>query len=152
MVTQIPVPPEARERSTLDQIDYADAFVVETTGDHTAEEWARAVLEDAPAATRASLKSGWTSLGLKLDHRNSEPNVLGWRIRRNTEDHLLLEAGGWLGLSGELLFERRDGELHFSTFVRQRHVAARGLWAAIEPTHVRVVRGLLEDAAAGSSN
>jgi hypothetical protein len=143
MVTQIPVPPEARERSTLDRIDYADAFVVDTTGDHTAEEWARAVLEDAPATTRASLRSGWTSLGLKLDHLGSAPNVLGWRIRRNAADHVLLEARGRLGLSGELLFERRDGELRFSTFVRLSHVAARGLWAAIEPTHVRVVRELL---------
>ena len=146
MVTQIEPPPETCARSALDRIDYADHFVVEVEDDRTPEQWARTVLEQAPASTRASLKSGWTSLGLKLDVRGTGPNVLGWRIRRSADDHVLLEAGGWLGLSGELLFERRDGALRFSTFVRQRHVAARGLWAAIEPTHVRVVRGLLEDA------
>lgn len=148
MVTQTEPPPEIRARSTLDHIDYADHFVVDVEDDRTPEEWARVVLERAPASTRASLRSGWTSLGLKLDVRGTGPNVLGWRIRRSTADHVLLEAGGWLGLSGELLFERRGDTLVFSTFVRLRHIAARGLWNAIEATHVRVVRGLLEDAAA----
>lgn len=144
MVTQIEVTPETRARSTLDRIDYADAFVADTTQEHTAEEWARTMLEGAPAATRAGLRSGWTSLGLKLDADG--PNILGWRIRRSTPDQLLLEAPGWLGLSGELLFERRDGALRFSTFVRLSHIAARKLWSAIEPAHVRIVKGLLEDA------
>jgi hypothetical protein len=149
MVTQIPIPPEARARSTLGRIDYADAFVVDVPDDKTAEEWARKTLEEAPAATRASLQSGWSSLGLRLDLTSSHPSILGWRIRENTPDHVLLGADGRLGLSGELLFERRVNQLHFSTFVKLSHVGARAVWAAIEPAHVRIVRGVLEGAVAG---
>jgi DNA-binding PadR family transcriptional regulator len=150
MVTQIPIPPEARARSTLGRIDYADAFVVDVPDDKTAEEWARKTLEEAPAATRASLQSGWSSLGLRLDLTSSHPSILGWRIRENTRDHVLLGADGRLGLSGELLFERRVNQLRFSTFVKLSHVGARAVWAAIEPAHVRIVRGVLEGAVAGS--
>jgi len=148
MVIQVEVPPAARARSTLDRIDYADAFVVDVSDDRTAEEWARTTLEEAPAATRASLQSGWRSLGLKLDLTSREPSILGWRIRESTPDHVLLGAGGRLGLSGELLFERDGEQVRFSTFVKLGHVGARALWAAIEPTHVRIVRGVLEGAVA----
>jgi hypothetical protein len=150
MVTQIPVPREAQARSTLDRIDYADAFRVDipATPGRTAEDWARAALEQAPATTRTSLQSGWSSLGLKLDLTSRHPEVLGWRIRENTRDYVLLGAAGRLGLSGELLFERLEQQLHFSTFVKLSHIGARALWAAIEPAHVRIVRGLLEGAAA----
>jgi hypothetical protein len=148
MVTQIPVPPTAKARSTLDRIDYADAWLVDlgSVTERTAEEWARLVLEDAKVSN--SLLTGWSSLGLKLDRSGSAQTILGWTIRESTPDHVLLAAGGRLGLSGELLFERRESRLHFSTFVRLGHPAARGLWAAIEPAHVRIVRGILEDAAA----
>jgi hypothetical protein len=148
MVTQIPVPPEARARSRLGRIDYADAFVVDVTGEKTAEEWARAALEEAPAATRARLQSGWSSLGLKLDLTSRDQSILGWRILESTPDHVLLGAAGRLGLSGELLFERHPQQLHFSTFVKLSHIGARAAWKAIEPAHVRIVRGILEDAAA----
>ena len=146
MVTQIPVPPTATARSTHEHIAYADAFLVDVdaVGDRTAEEWARLVLEDA--AVSATLLTGWSSLGLKLDRSGSDQTILGWTIRESTPDLVLLAAGGRLGLSGELLFERRDGRLHFSTFVRLRHLAARALWAAVEPAHVRIVRGILDDA------
>jgi hypothetical protein len=144
---QIAVSPETRARSTLDRIDYADAFRVDASA-ATAEAWARSVLEGAPASIRASMRSGWTSLGLRLERGGSDPNVLGWRFREREVDHVLLGAGGWLGISGELLFTRDGG---FSTFVRFAHPAARALWAAIEPTHVRVVRSVLEDAARRSA-
>jgi hypothetical protein len=48
-VRQVPVPREARARSTLSRIDYADAFVVENRAarERTAEQWMRTVLEGA---------------------------------------------------------------------------------------------------------
>jgi len=67
-VRQVAVAPAARTLSTLSQVDYEDAFLVETglAQERTAEEWARVVLEGAPAGMRRGLLSGWLALGLRL--------------------------------------------------------------------------------------
>lgn len=56
-VRQVAVPPDARAVTTLTDIGYEDAFALETPAarEPTAEQWARAVLEDAPAAFRQTL-------------------------------------------------------------------------------------------------
>jgi hypothetical protein len=56
-VQQVAVPSAARVLSTLSRIDYADAFLVDVgaTQERTAEQWARAVLEGAPASVRRTL-------------------------------------------------------------------------------------------------
>jgi hypothetical protein len=66
---QVAVPVVARARCTLRRVDYEDAFAVELGSAHvrTAEQWARAFLEDAPLAMRDGLRRGWLALGLKLD-------------------------------------------------------------------------------------
>jgi hypothetical protein len=146
-VRQIDVPPEARALSTLEQIDYEDAFLVEAPAcARTAEEWARAILEDAPASVRRALVSGWSSIGLKLDR--SGPSVLGWPIRVNTPDVVLLGADSRIGMPGQLLFKREQRGLLFATFVQHGNHAARALWAGVEPVHVPIVRRVLEQAAA----
>jgi hypothetical protein len=145
MARRLPTTRDVLERSTLDRVDYADAFAVDVGGARalTAEEWARTMLEGAPRRTRTSLFSGWTALGLKLAIGDPEA-VLGWRIRQVTPDLLLLGAGGRIGLSAELLFRRVGAELHFSTFVRIAGPAATLAWAGIERRHDVVVRSLLE--------
>jgi hypothetical protein len=145
-VRQVEVPAAARGRSTLGQIDYEDAFLVDTgaADDRTAEEWARAMLEDAPAVVRKTLVTGWSSLGLQIGSARSERLVLGWEIRRNAPDHVLLGARSRVGLPAELLFERGDRTLLFATFVRQENAAARAAWAGVIPLHHQVVRRLLE--------
>jgi Protein of unknown function (DUF2867) len=143
-VRQIAVPEAARELSTLDRVDYADAFLLEAGGERTPEQWARAILEDAPAPMRSSLLSGWTSIGLKVGR--SEDSILGWQLRRSTPDHVLLGADSRIGMPGELLFKRAERGLLFATFVRQDNPAARALWAGVEPVHVRIVRRILEHA------
>jgi hypothetical protein len=147
-VRQVPVPAAARAHSTLDHIDYDDAFLVETgrAQDRTAEQWARAIVEEAPDKTRNALLRGWGALGLRLDATGSDEFVLGWEVRRSTPDLALLGARGRRGLSGELLFERQPGTLLFATFVQMENRAARGLWAVIASGHVQVVRNLLERA------
>jgi hypothetical protein len=147
-VRQVTVPATARAQSTLDHIDYDDAFLVETgwAPDRTAEQWARAIVEKAPEKTRNALLRGWGALGLRLDATGSDEFVLGWEVRRSTPDFALLGARGRRGLSGELLFERQPGTLLFATFVQLENRAARGLWAVIEARHVQVVRNLLERA------
>jgi hypothetical protein len=56
-VRPVAVPPAARTLGTLPHIDYEDAFLVETgpAQDRTSEQWARAILEDAPIIMRRAL-------------------------------------------------------------------------------------------------
>jgi hypothetical protein len=147
-VRQIQVPPTARALCTLPHVDYEDAFLVDidTVGDRTAEQWARVILEDAPAVTRRALKRGWSALGLRLGPTRSEGFVLGWEVRRSTPDVALLGARSRLGMPAELLVERRQQRLLFATFVQQETCIARAMWAGVEPVHRPIVRDVLEQA------
>ena len=146
-VRQVDLPPSARELSTLPRIDYSDAFLFDavSTRDVSAEDLMREVLEGAPVAVRAQLLSGWSAIGLKV-HIGSERSVLGWEIRRAAPDHVLLGADSRIGMPGELLLKKEDGALLFATFVAQRNLLARTVWAVTEPAHVRVVRDMLGQA------
>jgi hypothetical protein len=148
-VSQVAVPPAARGRSDLGRIDYEDAFLVDggSANGRTGEQWARAVLEEAPLTTRHSLRSGWRSLGLQLDSPRWNRHVLGWGVRQSTEEFALLAADSRLGLRAELLFERREDGLLFATFVQKDNWLGRVVWAGIEPVHRPVVRQVLERAA-----
>jgi hypothetical protein len=143
-VRQIEVPAEARSISTLAHVDYEDAFVVHgmTVEKRTAEQWARAVLEDAPMSIRSALQAGWSAIGLKL----GRGGVLGWQVRRSGPDFVLLGASSHIGMPGELLFKRQRHGLLFATFVQHDNAFARGVWAGVEPVHVPIVRRVLEDA------
>jgi hypothetical protein len=147
-VRQVEVPPDVRALSTLDHIDYEDAFLVDTDGvpERTAEQWARAVLEGAPLEMRGKRLSGWSALGLKLDHCGSGPSVLGWPIHESNRDFVLLAADSRIGMPGQLLFKREPHALLFATFVQQDNRVARALWSRTEPAHVPIVRQILEHA------
>ena len=82
-VCQVAVPPAARTLSTLAHIDYEDAFLVEIgpAQDRTGEQWARAILEDAPIIMRRALRWSWFALGLQLGSTRSDRHVLGWELR-----------------------------------------------------------------------
>jgi hypothetical protein len=148
---QIPVPDDVPELGTLPRIDYADAFLVDTSAhpDWTAERWAKAVLEDAPAATRAQLLSGWLALGLKSAAPG--PSILDWAVRSSAPDALLLGRDSRIGMPAELLFTLRPEGLLFGTLVHHRTPATRAVWAAVLRTHVRTVLGLLERAASSDT-
>ena len=146
-VRQIALPPDARALSTLSGIDYEDAFAVTAEVQHTAEEWVRAVLYDAPPRVRRRLRLGWTALGLNLGPPWSSDRVLGWKVKHSDPDFVLLAADSWLGFRGELLFGREPGRLLFATLVEQTNPAVRVLWAAITNRHQHVVRSLLTHAA-----
>ncbi len=147
-VLQVSVPPAARALSTLSRIDYEDALLVDfgPGRDRTAEQWARAVLEDAPLIVRSALLSGWSALGLRLGFSRSERLVLGWEVRRSTPDFVLLAASSRFGMPAELLFKRRQHTLLFATFVQKENPIAHAVWAAVEPVHRPVVRYVLEQA------
>jgi len=146
-VRQVAVPAEARVLSTLSRVDYADAFLVDTDPgqDRTAEQWARLILHGAPIAVRTRLLAGWSMIGLKLGG-GFDRSVLGWELRANTADFVLLGADSRIGMPGELLFKPTRGALLFCTFVQQDSYVARAVWTAIEPAHLRVVRDVLDHA------
>jgi len=148
LVRRVAVPAEARALSTLPRVDYADAFLVDTDPgqDRTAEHWPRLILQDAPKTVRARLLVGWSMIGLKLGRGGFDRSVLGWELRADTADFVLLGADSRIGMPGELLFKPTPGALLFCTFVQQDNCIARAVWTAIEPVHVRVVRDVLEHA------
>jgi hypothetical protein len=146
-VRQVEVPADARALSTLSRIDYQDAFLVDVPApERTAEQWARAILEDAPMTTRRALQSGWSAIGLKLGGARPGRSVLGWELRRSNADFVLLAAESRIGMPGQLLFQRRQDTLLFATFVQQDNPLARATWAGVEPVHVPIVRRILEQA------
>jgi hypothetical protein len=146
-VRQIPVPDDVQALSTLSRIDYADAFLVDTSAhpEWTAERWAKATLEEAPAATRTPLLAGWLALGLKSAEPG--PAILDWAVRSCAPDTLLLGRDSRIGMPAELLFTLHPEGLLFATFVHHRSPATRPVWAAVIRTHVRTVLELLERAA-----
>jgi hypothetical protein len=147
-VRQVAVPAAARALSTLARVDYEDAFLVEigSVRERTAEQWARAILEDAPLIVRRGLQLGWAALGLRLGPIRSDGFVLGWELRRSSPDCALLAARSRLGLSAELLVKRRPQRLLFDTFVQHENRIARAVWLGVEPVHRPIVRYVLEQA------
>jgi hypothetical protein len=147
-VRQVAVPPSARALSTLSRVDYdyEDAFLVKIgpAHDRTGEQWARAILKDAPLMTRRALRWGWFALGLKLGSTRSERLVLDWEVRRSAPDFALLHTGSRLGLQGEVLFKRQRRTLLLATFVQLENPIARAVWATVAPGHRQTVRRILE--------
>ncbi len=144
---QVEVPQDVRHLSTLPRIDYADAFLVDTSAhpDWTPHQWAVETLEQASAATRAQLLAGWSALGLRS--AATEDSVLGWDVRRCSDDAVLLRRDSWIGMPGELLFALRQDGLLFCTFIHHRTPATRAIWAPVQRPHVHIVRELLDRAA-----
>ena len=147
---QVAVPAVARARCTLSRVDYEDAFAIEFGSAHvrTAEQWARAILEDAPLAMRNGLRRGWLALGLKLDATPSERSVLGWEVRRSTPDYVLLGADSRIGMPAELLVMRQKRAVRIATFLEHQSSAAQAMWATFERAHRRIVPRVLVQAQA----
>ncbi len=154
VVTEVPMPAASRALSTLPSIDYEDAFLVDVRlgQRQSPEQWARDFFAGAPAHMRTTLPRAWFALGLELGPTDSDRHVFGWDIRLSTPDHVLLGARSRLGMPGELLFQRQGDGLLFATFLRHGNDATRVMWAGVGPVHRRVVRELLEHAAAGQSS
>jgi hypothetical protein len=147
-VRQLAVPLDARAVTTLAHIDYEDAFALETTAAHerTAEQWARAVLEDAPAPFRRALRRGWFVLGLQLGPSRTAGFVFGWEVLSTAPNVALLAVRSRIGLRAELVFKREQSRLVFASFVQEQNRIARAATAAVAPVHRRAVRYLLTQA------
>jgi hypothetical protein len=147
-VREITLPRSAQVLSTLQRLDYTDGFRLKTehAEEFTAEEWARALLEEAPEATRRGLRRGWRALGVRVGPADDPSLVLGWEIRRSSEDFVVLGVRSWIGTEAEVLCLREPDALVVGTLVQLRNPVARTVWACIESHHRKVVRHLVRSA------
>jgi hypothetical protein len=132
----------------LTRVDHVDAhqFLTAGSGGRTPEAWAREILEATSPSMRRRLRMGWTMLGLGLDH-DAADTVAGWRITHNDANFIRLSADSRLGLRGRLVTRVTGDTVTFSTLVQLDNPAARLVWAKVLPTHLRIVRSLVEGAA-----
>ena len=136
--------------TTLTDVAYVDCHVLETPAatTRTAQQWARAIMEDVPAAVHERLITGWG--GLRLDLEQDAPNtVCGWRIAVDSPKRVVLRANSELGFRGELVTEVLDRSVRFATFVTMSAPQGAQVWFPLVPKHTAVVRSLLEDAGRG---
>jgi hypothetical protein len=147
-VREVELPPDARALSTLARVDYTDGFRLEDTPaqERTGEEWLRAMLEGAPAATRAMLRRGWRALGVRLGPAEDERLVLGWPVRRSSPDFALLAATSAIGMDAEVLCKRYDDGLLVATLIQLNTPVARAVWDSLSAQHRLVLRRLVEEA------
>lgn len=147
-VREVALRPDALALTTLPHVDYTDAFLLDTdrVRDRTGEEWARALLEDAPAQTRTMLRRGWFALGVRLGSTEDERLVLGWALRRCAPDHALLAARSLIGIEAEVLVKRENEGLLAATLIKFDNPVARLFWTGFSFQHRRVLRHLLRQA------
>ena len=127
--------------------DYADAFEVRVRerDRRSAEQWARAALEQAPLPVRWTARTAQRDLlRMQLAPRSAPGHIVGWRIRTSRPDVIVLEAQSPL-LRGAIVARRVEPtRLVVSTYIfYSRPRSARAVWAVVAPVHRKVVRYLL---------
>ncbi|HEY2579630.1 MAG TPA: DUF2867 domain-containing protein [Streptosporangiaceae bacterium] len=145
---EVPVRADLRALSRFPHTDYADTFEIAVApGRRTAEQWARAVFEGAPAGMRMLLTGGWRLLGVQLAPPRVAGYVQGWRIVKNSPDAVVLQARSIAGLTARLVLQADAPVLRFATFVRCDGLIGRAIWFGVAPLHRLIVSRLLGDAA-----
>ncbi|WP_328609601.1 nitroreductase/quinone reductase family protein [Amycolatopsis sp. NBC_00345] len=116
--------------------------------ERTAEQWARAVWEDAPAPVRAFLRAGWAYLGLRV--RRAPGRVFGWTVVESTPETVVLEAPSSL-MAARNVVHVDGARVRWTTTVSYRRPVARLLWAVATPFHERLIPSRLRHVAAPAS-
>jgi hypothetical protein len=137
--------------------DYDVAFEVECreSRPRSAEQWARAIFEDAPRVTRWFLIAGWTAITCRLHPRRSESRVLGWQIDTASNDMAVMAVHARVGLTSHLVVSVDADRVTLASFVRYTGSArpvARAVWAGTVPLHERILPHLLTMAARHHEN
>jgi hypothetical protein len=138
------VPEPIRSLHRLDRVDYVDLFTLHTTAatDWSAEQWARAVLEEGRAARRLAFLPWRVLLGLRLGPSYTPGYVHGWKIAGGDEDWIRLEAASWLMTCNAVAYIE-DGQVSVALFVRYDNPVAAGWWPALSRVHRRAMPVIL---------
>jgi hypothetical protein len=140
------VPEAVRSLTTLADPDYADLFTITTAmaADRSAEEWARAVLEQAPVSRR-NARALWRFMGLHLGPRHSADHVQGWKIAARGDNWLRVETASWyLTAQAVCLVEERQVSLSLS--LRYDRPVGALVWTLVSGPHQRAVPVMLHQA------
>jgi hypothetical protein len=134
---------------TLASPDYVDLFIARTSGatDKSAEEWARAVLEDTPTGRSAPVL--WRRLGLRLGPTPSPDYIQGWKILDRGDDWIRIEATSWF-MTAHAVVHVDDGQVSIALFVRYDRPIAATIWPPVSVMHRRAVPVMLGEAVKAS--
>jgi hypothetical protein len=145
VVGLINIPEAIRCLDTLASPDYVDLFTATTSGatDMSAEEWARAVLEDTTIGRSAPVL--WRRLGLRLGPTPSTDHVQGWKIAERGRDWIRIETSSWF-MTAHAVVQVGDGQLTLALFVRYDQPIAAGIWPPVSVGHRRGVPAMLRQA------
>ena len=139
------VPQAIRALDTFGRPDYVDVFTI-TTGEHadaSAEQWARAVLEETP--TGRSAPRLWRLLGLRLGPGSSPDHVQGWTIADGCDGWIRIEARSWF-MSAHAVLRIDDATVAVALFVRYDRRIAAVIWPPVSVLHRRGVPVMLRQA------
>jgi hypothetical protein len=142
----------AEAEALLDGVayDYADSFEVrlEHPDTHSAEQWARAALEDSPSAMRRLIVVVHVHvLRFRLGPDSDADHILGWPIVTAEREVVRVETAGPL-LRGTIILRRTSPtRAAVTTCLFYQRPAARLMWVAVGPLHRRVSSYLLRRAA-----
>ncbi|MFE6861046.1 hypothetical protein [Nocardia sp. NPDC057668] len=147
-VEKIELRPDELALSTLADIGHIDATLlhIANADSHSAEQWARIILEGASAEMRADLERAWQKIALRRHPIGAARTVQGWPIAHIELDYALLQVASDFGFEGQLLFRRDARGVLLATFIRFDEAAGRAVWDLALPAHLRFVRTLLEGA------
>lgn len=126
--------------------DYTSTLEIERPpGDRrTAEQWARAVWEEAPLPVRMFLRAGWYCLGFR--GRSGPERVLGWTVAESAPERVVLEIPSKLMTPRNVV--RLDGsQVRWTTDVDFDRGPARLLWSMAVPFHLRLIPARMRRAA-----
>jgi hypothetical protein len=140
------VPEAVRSLTTLTQPDYVDLFTITTPSamDWSAEEWARAILEEAPVA-RHNARRLWRLLGLRLGPPSSPHHVQGWSVAGRGDDWVRAETAS-LYMTAQAVCLVEVGRVSISLALRYDRPVARLVWALVSGPHQRAVPVMLRQA------
>jgi hypothetical protein len=132
---------------------YACAFEIETTSNdsRTAEQWLRAMFEDAPPLLRAFILSGWLgALRLRLGPRPSPAHIIGWKILTVSPTKIVITVDGSI-LSACQVVQVDEAKVIHVTIVHFDRPAAKPIWAVAAPIHIRTIPHLMKRVRANAS-
>lgn len=146
-VKRVPVPDHLRELTELNRVDYQDAFGLRTSTQLTPEQWMRLFLEGAPSWFIRPWVGALTAVGARFAPHGARDQVLGWEIRHNSSQAIVVGLDVAIGLTARLIALTPPGHTVVGTQLRLDTAIARALWVVIGPGHRAAVEYLLDRAA-----
>lgn len=133
----------------LDRVDFSESTGVAVSDADRCDAlgWGQAIFEDASAPMRHFLRFGWRILRLRLSPPGSPGHVLGWPVASATEERAVLATTSGLGVDVQLVIERTQDRVSFSTLIRYARRRGAVAWALVVPLHRFLIGRLLRRAA-----